>query len=474
MKKMALQYELPPARPRPASPPPPPPAEYLPPRIQRYVPLGGGEQWQVDRFDLLVAEFALVVSSPATAAATLQRFHELASQHPRQWQVVRRLFGVLPLLPSAETHPEDMRVWERPELEADGFAVTEELAALRMLWGEHLKREEGAPVSNRPGLPPSRLASRLETGAPPSRLETGAPSRRLETGAPSRRLETGAPRPESNPETQVMALDDGCLAKHGFSERIFKIKVWDPTGGENGQGAEVPRPEAENRQERDWFVSRVLGWSKMLSDDIGGPVVRVALMNDLYLRRMESEIAIAPPQKKAALYDQKAALAKEYADAIKRIQEMFPDMAVASRLSFRAVISDLVQAHQDYYGRADRRLVDKVFTATEIEFQLRSSLQVGSRHRFTLSLAILENIHGLWDAEFRPQFKPGVFKKIETAVAAAREAAREATDEPMVDLERGVLPGEGDEFEDFNNVQCATCARWYKSSLPRCPFPHKS
>ena len=101
-----------------------------------------------------------------------------------------------------------------------------------------------------------------------------------------------------------------------------------------------------------------------------------------------------------------------------------------------------------------------MFTASEIEFQLRSSLQLPAQHRFSLGLAIVENIHGLYDPEFRSQFKPATLKKIDAMTRAAREAARELQNEPVVDLERGVAPDEPDQFEDFNDEQCLECGRW--------------
>ena len=79
----------------------------------------------------------------------------------------------------------------------------------------------------------------------------------------------------------------------------------------------------------------------MLRDSIGGAVARSALMNELQLRRMEAEIAVAEPKSRGALYDQQAKQTKEYREAIDKLQKMFPELAVAGKVTFKGTISDL-------------------------------------------------------------------------------------------------------------------------------------
>jgi hypothetical protein len=426
-----------PAQPPLAAPLPVPAPVFEPPRMVRYIAGEGddAEDWQAERFDLLAVEFDIHVRSVAEAGAALAKFHAVASECPRQWQLARRLFGVAPLIQSPDTHPDDMEVWSRERLAADGYEVDAELAALRTIWRDHLNREEQ-----------SKMAETVST-----KLSGAAPS-------------------EGD-----LPLDDRLLETFQFSERIFKIKVWDPTAGTDGAGAEVPRSDAENRVERDWFAGRVQDWQKMLKDPMGAPVARSALMNDLYLRRMEYEMAVSPSNRREKLMEQQQRLTRDYNTSIEKLQEMFPDIAVAGRIAYRATISDITVGHRDYYAHGDRRLVDKLFTAAEIELQLRSSLQLPAQHRFSLGLAVVENQHGMYDPEFRSQFKPRVLKMIDAMTRAAREAVRELQNEPVVDLERGTAPDEPDQFEDFNDEQCReplkdgkTCGRWHPNGKA-CP-----
>ena len=252
---------------------------------------------------------------------------------------------------------------------------------------------------------------------------------------------------------------------------MFTITVFDPLARmtADGKGGVVARPEKENRKERAWFIGRVTEWEKMLRDSIGGAVARSALNSELHLRRLEAEIAVAEPKSRGALYDQQSELTKGYQAAIDELQRMFPELAVAGKVSFKATFSDVIRSHLDYYGNGDRRLVDKVHTVMEMEYLLRTSQQVEARYRFGLNLAIIDNISGMTDPNFRPRFKHRTLKLADAGFRAGVEAARSSMREKVVDLENGVLPGEGDDFEDFNDAECPHCGGRISSQATRCP-----
>ena len=396
------------------------------PVMLEFRPVAEAADWRVEKFDLLAVEFL----APETGRLPEQMaaFMFFCQQHPRFWLLVRRRFGVAPVIPPADTLPDDLRVWSLAELEAEGFAVGPDFEALRQMFLDHLKREAG---------------SRADAPAAPAPIKPATAA-------------------------ELLDLDDQLLASFQFPPRLFKITVYDPLAN-NGNGGDVARLDLENRAERDWFTLRVKEWAKMLEDPMGGPIARTALMNDLYLRRLESEIATASPRGRSALYEQKTALAEEYTASVEQLQVMFPEMAVAGKVGFRGQVSDMVVAHQDYYGNGDRRLVDKVFTVTEIEFQLRTSQQVQARYRFGLNLAIVDMVNGLYDPNFRPRFKHSVLRLVELGFKGALEAARAAQRDKLVDLEHGVMPGEGDDFEDFLDAECPFCGSKISSSARRCP-----
>ena len=407
------------------------------PAMLEFVPVNEPATWRVEKCDLLATEFGLgdcvtaIGAKPAALdlvklRAAVSEFVFFCQTHPRLWLLARRIYGIAPLIPDADAQPADLRVWTRAEMDAEGYAVKADLEALRGFWVNHCRRE--APVLA--SVPTALVAAREDD------------------------------------RTATNLLDD-----LDFPERMFTITVFDPLARmtADGKGGVVARPEKENRKERAWFIGRVTEWEKMLRDSIGGAVARSALMNELHLRRLEAEIAVAEPKSRGALYDQQSELTKGYQSSIDELQRMFPELAVAGKVSFKATFSDVIRSHLDYYGNGDRRLVDKVHTVMEMEYMLRTSQQVEARYRFGLNLAIIDNISGMTDPNFRPRFKHRTLKLADAGFRAGVEAARSSMREKVVDLENGVLPGEGDDFEDFNDAECPHCGGRISSQATRCP-----
>jgi hypothetical protein len=359
----------------------------------------------VELFELFAAEFQIAASSELPKV--LVEFHELGLQHSRPWLICRRIFGIGPVIPSPDAHPDDLRPHTRKELgETMGITGEElqaELDALRAIWSNAMRS-----------------------------LECGG-------GNEETRKEEG-PQP-------ALAFADNVLRDFGFSEEMFRVSSWNAETKQT-----VNRPAEDNRIERDWFCSRLESWRKPLAEQVGGALAREALMNELYLRRFSADMMKLSPGSKQfrELYDLKKQIETNLQEQLMELQEMYPEMSIQSRQSFRGVISDLNLAHRNYYSTGDRKLVDRVNTATEVEILLRQSVQSPApRYRMGLNIAIVEAMHNLYDPNFRSQFKPKILKKLDAGFRAAVVAMQEAQKEPLVDLQNGVMPGEGDDFEDL-------------------------
>lgn len=399
-----LSAPRPPAR--PSVPPTDAAGSAEPPVTLEFRPLTSAAPWQVERFAELASEFGFTPQQGWEAQ--MAAFHFQASTRTRPWLLVRRLFGVGPMVPPPDTHPDDLRLWSQAEL---GAALGLTPADLKVeLDGLKLHLQQQRAVQERQAAPVEVAAA-----AEPVRGELG--------------------------------LDDALLRRFQFSERMFRVHSYDPE-----QKVEVPRAAADNRMERDWFVTRVQSWARMLEDPVGGGLAREALLNELYLRRLEYDMTVVAPttQKYRELYTLKDKTQSAYKDQLERLQKMFPEMGVAGRITAKGVFSDASQAHRDYYGHGDRRLMDGLFTACELEFLTRTSEQMPvPRLRMGQNLYLLEAISGLYDPEWRSQLKPHVLKRLDAAAQAAVVQVRDELGEPLPDLEKGVLPGEGDEFEDY-------------------------
>jgi hypothetical protein len=373
------------------------------PAIVEYTPLASKERWRVEKFELFAAEFGI----DAPYDRNLTRFHEMISIYSRQWLIARRLFGIGPVLP-----PEDAQPADYEPLGRDG------VCALLGLEPEHLQAELNA------------ILAIWRQGESAVDVESSAPEK----------------------PNDKLRFEDDALREFGFPDSLFVVKYWNEARKE-----EVARPQEENRQEKLWFAGQVKGeWGKMLSEPMAGTIARKALMNMLYLRRMEFSMASLSPEspKFDKLQKTKDELEDRYQQQLIELQNMFPEMAIAGRVSFRAVISELVIGYREYKARKDTRLLDKIRTAAEMEVELRQSLQAPeARYRFGQTIYLIEAMHNLSDPDYRTQLRPTTLKKLDAAYREAVDRVRQVDNEPLPDLERGVMPGEGDEYPELMEVE---------------------
>jgi hypothetical protein len=190
----------------------------------------------------------------------------------------------------------------------------------------------------------------------------------------------------------------------------------------------------------------------MLDEALTAASARDALINELYLRRLQEEMAVLSPSSKKfkELSGMKRDIGQEYTKQMRELEDRFPELGVAGGVSSRAIVSDMSLAHRQYYGHKDRRLWDRIFTSSEIIFLNRQSQQLPeARYRLGWTVSVVEAMHGLYDPNFRSLLNKNDLKKLDYGYKAGVEAARQETGGKLVNMEIGVLPGEGDEFEDF-------------------------
>lgn len=387
-----------------ASPPHGDEASRPPPRRLQYLPLAHNDKWAVEQFDLLAAE--MFEGQPANGwEARMQQFHEFAQAHAKGWLIARRIFGVAPLYPGPDTHPDEMKCHTREEVVAAGIvpdkaALQAELEALRTLFHERF---------------PAEIAA-------------------------------GEPVVEAARE---LLLDDTLLEKFHFSKSMFQVV------GVNREGEETGRPQEENRAEQAWFCEqlRYEKWAKMLVHRIYGDLARDALMNLLYLRRVQKEmgpLSTTHPRFQV-LNQQKASFSKAYQAQMEDLQSKFPELAIAGDQSFHGTVSDLMLAQRQYYASngGDNRLINKFCTALEMQWMLRQAVQRPASLSYARAAVVVEACNGIYQPEFRSRFKPAELKILDGGARGFMDAARQILNEPVVDLARGVNPDEPDQFPDF-------------------------
>jgi len=110
-----------------------------------------------------------------------------------------------------------------------------------------------------------------------------------------------------------------------------------------------------------------------------------------------------------------------------------------------------------------------LFAAAEIQVSMRQSVQNQiPQYRPSVSLVVAETVHGFYSRSFRSALakRPCLVKRIDATAGDGINAAREAQNEPPVDLEAGVTPEKGGDFKDF--VEFEAGAKCILGSVARC------
>lgn len=381
------------------------PSEPALPRMLEYKPVSSAEPWRVQLFELFQAEFAL----PEPYGKAMGMFHEIVEPQIRGWMIAKMVYGITPMIISEGVDPKEMEAQPRElvgaKLGIEKSELQAELDALRGLYHATL-------AANPPAEAPVQSAS------------------------------------SSKGE---LDFDENKFKEFGFSEAIFDVNRKDPTTKED-----KPRTPEERNTERNWFIKRVCEWGRMLSESMVSAIVRQALMNELYMRRLETEISMVMPGTEAfsRLQKVKKEIEDTYQDQLDEIKLNFPEMNVAGKVTLRGAISDLKDGYLEYKKDGSTRLIDRMRTAFEIDIEMRQSLQKPEpQYRVGLNIYWIEAMRGLYDPDWRSQIPQRVLKKMDAAGRAAIEAARDELNEPMVDLERGVSPSEGSQFPDLMEIK---------------------
>lgn len=348
-----------------------------------------GVMWRCNRFDSLAAEF------PVAAVEQLPTFQSVAVARERGWLIVRRLFGFQPVVPPATTAMEDLRVWQREELrEALGLTRAQfqaELDAVRGAW-------QGVCRSAKEAIQPEKETRK------------------------------------GNAKGEFLFAEDELLVKHGFTMRFGSVA------------------------ERDWFAQRVRDYEKVLNEKFATVLARNALMTELRIYQLDA--FLNDPEKcktGESSWKSNLKLRQEldgnYQDLLKQIREICPWAgAIAGKFAFTGVMSDVTKAIQEYMSRNDTRLVDGIFTATEVLVECRRSAQAPEpRYRAGLVIYLNAAKAGLWDPNWKPPFEFPVLRRIDAAwkacmVAAGDDTGVLADGQKTPDLEQDGPAGEYDEL----------------------------
>lgn len=171
------------------------------------------------------------------------------------------------------------------------------------------------------------------------------------------------------------------------------------------------RSSNANRLEARWLASRVKELEKVFLDPNAKSVVRQAVINEMFIRRIDDAMAQTPILDKAfwAYQESKQAMEQIYARQWDQLREICPEIrAKEAKLNFAGVFSEIIEAVRKYRAEGNNEIVDGMFTALEIQVLMRSSQQAEGRvqYRPDIVACVNEARRALWDPKFSSRLDP--------------------------------------------------------------------
>lgn len=355
--------------------------------VIEYAPGGRRERWRVERFEALAAELAGLVPE------ALPTLHELFSHpsHARPWLILRRLYGIMPVLIPLDGDADDFRVWSRLEL-AHALGIDEkklaaESEAIRLAWervaaksresgGRRQEAAAGRTTGRKKRQEPGVRSQESEPGQEDLQIRSAESGPRAPDPAPLKPIPGGLDNAAVRGDAGLVEEDDALLRRLGFPPVMFQKAGRDP---------------AANLAEKVWFAGQVRAWERLLADARTQGAARQALQNEWRARRAEEESweleAMAPPldpdarsiheKNRQALGKRIAELQKEHRASLQQLQELSPGFGISAReLAATGAIGEIIKGIQDYEARGDMALLDGIYSQYGIKALLRTSVQV--------------------------------------------------------------------------------------------------
>lgn len=351
-----------------------------------------GEPWRVEQFDLLTAEFDGLVP------ADLPTWHTVLCGHERPWLIVRRLYGVRPVIPPANVRSDDLRTWNRPELEA-ALGVTRkqlqaELDGARGLW--------------------------LQRGAPQREQARAVEELAGKVKADQRAAFTG-----ELPLVATAEAADRVISEAGFNLGWFTL--------------EERAPEA-NLEEKLWFARQLGGMAKLFAREQTRELARRVILMELKLRRRDDVLFGGGTLADKGKTDRKewiAALAAdegEYQKMVDQLRELAPwYYAMGNAVNAKGSFAEIIRGFQEWFAQGDTTWLAAVAEMADLTIGLpdgfldAEELQALNRPnteqpepQYRLGLAVYA--HMVKANIFNPAWKPpGDFKVFGAMDAGYRE-----------------------------------------------------
>lgn len=328
-----------------------------------------GQKWRCEHFDRLAAEIGL------TEVGQLTLFHEQVSANERPWMIVRRLFGMKPVVPPASYSLDDLREWDRKDLYTT-LGITrqqllDELAAVRGAWSKIAPKPPPLLIEEKPAAPSGEFHFAQEA-----------------------LLQKYGFKPKGTVE-----LLEWFASRVSDFEKLLNEKVT------QGLARNVLMMELEIRQLDE-------------------------LMSDPESNRIGSADWRANQGVRQTMY-------KTYREQIDQILEKAPWASnIVGKYSVTGQLSEVTKSIQDYQSRGDTRLIDGMNTAMEVRVLCRRSVQTPApQYRAGLVTFVSAAKAGLWDNNWQSPFERAELKRVDDAWRETFVKLCQEQGAPLPDLE---------------------------------------
>jgi hypothetical protein len=309
-------------------------------------PAGGTETWRVERGTQLIADFEL------DGPEDLPRFHEAMVGQQPAWEIVQRLYAIAPMLGVED--PDLLRAWSIEEIAEKRICGTRDVesyvAGAKNYWrrwrlqASATNKKEAEPVESKPALPSEKVEQLLR-------------------------------------EQGFVDVDD-VDEQNYIATRITELEEW---LGDDHVRASTRSAIQQEVQIVFVIEPAIRKLRKNIKEQLATTATKEqeARLLSLIKARSEAQTALESTLKAIGVTDGQGG-------------------GLRKKLAFNDCLSTCVDAMRDYYAKDDRRPIDKVFTAAEVEILTTPTALRPAQYRPDVVVSAIEAMEHLWDPEYKP------------------------------------------------------------------------
>lgn len=379
-------------------------------------------QHPIDGADWRIEDWTSLKNTFEIEKPQLGDFAKVATIHETPWLMARMRFGINPVVPPLNTDPDYLRAFTTAEVaehfQTDEEQVTVQLEILQDAWHRFLKEgpDEPEPPKAAEPIPAPPDAAKSAEAAPPEPAKVAEPSKLPVV-------------PRAIFEVPVADFPD---PPHEYKELLHRF-------GFTMQTFNVPgRLEALRMHEIFWFCGRIMELQRMFEEPMAKNLARMAVMNEIQLRRADDEISTThiTANRYWDIQQTKLKIEEIYQKQWSKLEEICPYIkASAVKAQVTGVVSELIKAHQNYCVSGDTILIDGLLTSFEIQVAMRSSIQQGPQYRPGWVMAVREAREHINDPMYKRKLPDKHFKLLDEAFREAYQRMVDAGEIVPIDLE---------------------------------------